>query len=97
MSRGRQYRQHHHGRVYQRARAQMFATRGTVCVHCGHDGAGEADYIVPLSVDPEQPIDPDGLQPAHGANYPCPTCGRKCNTERGGRLDYQQHRPTLDW
>lgn len=75
----------------------MFAQRGTTCVHCGHDGAGEADFITPLSIDPEQPIDAAALQPAHGANYPCPTCGRECNSERGNKVDYTQFKSRLAW
>ena len=75
----------------------MFAIYGTVCVHCGHPGAGEADHITPVVHDPGQPIDPHAMRPAHGSNAPCPTCLRKCNQERGTRTDYVQYRPAIDW
>ena len=75
----------------------MFARYGTVCIHCGHDGAGEADHLNPISRDPEQKPDPDLMRPSHGSNYPCPTCGRCCNQEKGNRTDYVQFRPKLAW
>lgn len=76
---------HRTGRPYQRARREMFAIYGTICHLCGHDGAGEADHLVPISIDSTQPVDPHGMRPAHGANAPCPTCGRRCNASRGNR------------
>lgn len=75
----------------------MFAIYGTICHLCGHGGAGEADHLVPISADADQPIDPHAMRPAHGANAPCPTCGRKCNTERGARSVQTFYRPALDW
>ncbi|GAA5048248.1 hypothetical protein HNP84_000216 [Thermocatellispora tengchongensis] len=74
---------HRAGRPYRRAREQMFQLYGDTCHICLHPGAGEADHLVPVSIDGAQPIDPHAMRPAHGANAPCPTCGRKCNTERG--------------
>lgn len=70
------------GRPYRRARELMFATFGRVCHLCLHDGATDADHLVPISVDSEQPIDYMLMRPAHGVNG-CATCGRKCNQERG--------------
>ncbi len=93
MSRSR----HRVGRPYRRARAQMFAIYGHTCHLCGHGGAGEADHLTPISADADQPIDPHAMRPAHGANSPCPTCGRKCNTERGARSVRMFYRPALDW
>jgi hypothetical protein len=75
----------------------MFATYGTVCHICGHDGAGEADHLIPVSLDAEQPLDPHAMRPAHGANSPCPTCGRKCNTERGNKAIPTTVRTSQDW
>ncbi|MFD4658018.1 HNH endonuclease [Kitasatospora sp. NPDC058444] len=93
MSRAR----HRSGRPYQRARRAMFAIYGTVCHICGHEGAGEADHLTPVSVDPGQPLDPHGMRPAHGANAPCPTCLRLCNTERGARPITKAVRTSRDW
>lgn len=76
---------HRAGRPYARARREMFAIYGTVCHICNHEGAGEADHLEPVSLNPGQPVDPHLMRPAHGANAPCPTCGRLCNTERGNR------------
>lgn len=88
---------HRSGHRWRLARAQMFATYGTTCIWCGHAAAGEADHITPVSVDPSQPIDPHAMRPSHGSNYPCPTCGRKCNQERGTRPDFQMYRPAVDF
>lgn len=88
---------HRKGRPYRTARTQMFAIYGHTCHLCGHGGAGEADHLTPVSVDADQPIDPHAMRPAHGANAPCPTCGRKCNTERGNRDASTFYRPALDW
>lgn len=76
---------HRGGRPFARAKARMHELYGYTCHLCGHDGAGEADHLTPISVWPDQPIDPELMRPAHGANYPCPSCGRKCNTERGAK------------
>lgn len=88
---------HREGRPWRRAKRQMLAARGTVCWLCGHDGGLEADHVTPVSVNPGQPVDPGGIRPAHGANYPCPTCGRKCNTERGARPPQQPLRTSKAW
>ena len=80
-----------------RAKAAMFAAYGDVCIHCGHPGAGEADHLTPLSVDPEQPVDYRTMRPSHGSNYPCPTCERRCNQERGTKPISSVHRPKWEW
>lgn len=82
MPTGRHHK-HRGGRPQQRAKARMHEMYGYVCHLCGHDGAGEADHLISLKDWPDQPVDPTLWRPAHGANYPCPTCGRKCNQERG--------------
>lgn len=71
---------HSNSRPGRRARLQMFAIYGTVCHLCGHDGADSADHLIPISVWPQQPIDPHLMRPAHGR--PCPTCGIRCNRAR---------------
>ncbi|WP_204045700.1 hypothetical protein [Acrocarpospora phusangensis] len=69
----------------------MFLIYGRVCWICGHEGAGQADHLVPISIDEDQPIDPHAMRPAHGSSAPCPVCKgrdgspRKCNQERGNR------------
>lgn len=78
----RQQSPHRHGRPYRRARTQMFAIYGDLCHLCGHPGARSADHLTPISVWPGQPVDPHLMRPAHGIEG-CPTCARKCNTERG--------------
>lgn len=88
---------HRTGSKYLKARAIMFARHGHVCWICGHDGAGDADHVIPVSLDPDQPIDPDGMRPAHGAYSPCGICGRRCNSERGNRTNFTVFRPKLDW
>jgi len=74
----------------------MFALYGTICHLCGHGGATDADHLVPISVDSDQPIDPHTMRPAHGVNG-CPTCRRKCNQSRGNRLEAIVFRPVIDW
>jgi hypothetical protein len=94
---------HRTGRPWRRAKAQMQATYGDICHLCGHPGAGEADHLDALAIDPTQPIDWRRLRPAHGSNYPCPTCpgndrrGRACNQERGIRPADQVFRPKGAW
>ena len=73
---------HRAGHKYRQARQQMFQHYGTTCHLCGHEGADTADHLEPISVNPNQPVDPHRMRPAHGVDG-CPTCGRKCNQERG--------------
>lgn len=94
---------HRAGRPYLRARAQMFAIYGHVCWICGHGGAGEADHLIAIAIDSDQPIDPHAMRPSHGSNYPCPVCKgragkpRCCNQERGTKPVTSMFRPALDW
>lgn len=88
---------HRDSAPYRKARREMFATYGDICHICGHAGAVEADHLVPISRQPEQEIDAHAMRPAHGANGPCPTCGRKCNTERGNRAIRRSVRTSQDW
>lgn len=79
------HHKHRGGRPNARAKRKMHELYGYVCHLCGHDGAGESDHLIPVSVWPDQPVTAELRRPAHGANYPCPTCGRMCNTERGAK------------
>ncbi|MGI5232873.1 hypothetical protein [Actinoallomurus sp. CA-142502] len=75
------------GRPWRRARAQVLAA-STVCVLCGHEGAGDVDHDPPLTVIRAlglDPCDPALLRPAHGSLSRCPTCGRCCNQIKGSR------------
>lgn len=78
------------GARWRAARELMFATYGTQCHLCGHDGAGEADHVVPREVWMEEGghgDDPSNLRPAHGFATRCyvcdPTRGKCCNQSRG--------------
>lgn len=82
----------------------MFAIFGDTCHLCGHGGARQADHLIAVSVDPGQPIDPYDMRPAHGGgdprrglDNPCPTCGRRCNQERGNKPVDSVFTPALDW
>lgn len=98
MARRPEYRRMHTGSAYLRAREEMFLYYGHTCWLCGHEGANDADYIIPASVDPEQdPGDAHNKRPAHGSNSPCPTCGRKCNQSRGNRAPSIPLITSEDW
>ncbi|MFF7180150.1 HNH endonuclease [Streptomyces sp. NPDC008121] len=68
---------------YRKARARFLAEQD-VCHICGHAGADVIDHITPVSKAPHLARDQDNWAPAHGVNG-CPTCGRKCNGEKGDR------------
>lgn len=76
---------------------------GEVCHICGHGGATEADHLVPITVDPDQPVDPHLMRPSHGSSAPCPVCvgaggkPRKCNQERGNKPLRAPLRTSQDW
>jgi 5-methylcytosine-specific restriction endonuclease McrA len=74
----------------------MFAIYGRTCWLCGHDGSTDADHLVPISVDSAQPVDPQGMRPAHGVRG-CPTCGVKCNQVKGNKLDLPRLVTSEDW
>lgn len=96
-----------HGRPWRRARAQLFglppfteAARPDVCWICGHAVTTDADHDPPLVVLLALDLDPCDLQylrRAHGSRC-CPTCGRKCNQEKGSMVGYQPAEPSSrDW
>lgn len=67
---------------YRKARARILA-ESDVCIVCGHGAADAVDHIHPVSKGGAK-LDPDNLAPIHGVDG-CPTCGRKCNNEKGDR------------
>lgn len=93
---------HRGGHRFTIAKRTMFALYGDTCHLCGHPGARQADHLAPLAIDPDQPVDPEMMRPAHGAaqppyDNPCPTCGRRCNQERGKRTDFAMFKPAMSW
>jgi 5-methylcytosine-specific restriction endonuclease McrA len=71
------------GRPWRRLRAEVLAA-STVCVLCGHDGAGDVHHLVPRSQGGDL-LDPANCAPAHGALSPCPWCLIACNQSAGIR------------
>lgn len=93
---------HRGGYRFRKEKARMFALYGDTCIHCGHDGARQADHLTPLAVDPDQPVQAELMRPAHGGaqqgfDNPCPTCSRRCNQERGSKLDFAMFKPRMTW
>lgn len=88
---------HRKGYTYQvRIRPEVFARYGDTCWICGHPGSTDADHLVPLSLDPDQPLEVDAFRPAHGVGG-CPTCGRKCNQERGNKTNFNVFKAKIPW
>ncbi|MET9952378.1 HNH endonuclease signature motif containing protein [Streptomyces sp. NPDC006339] len=81
---------------YRKARARFLADND-VCHICGHAAADTVDHVVPVSAGAD-PTDRDNWLPAHGVNG-CPTCGRKCNGEKGDRAmsPASTFRTSRDW
>jgi 5-methylcytosine-specific restriction endonuclease McrA len=67
---------------YRQVRARILA-ESDVCIVCGHSAATAVDHIHPVSKGGAK-LDPDNLAPIHGVDG-CPTCLRKCNSEKGNR------------
>lgn len=84
------------GRPWQRARQKCLAI-SDVCYMCGHAGSQDVDHIEPLAHGGAS-LDPKNLAPLHGA-YGCPTCGRKCNQEKGDKplSAVVRLRTSVDW
>jgi len=81
---------------YRKARARFLADND-VCHVCGHPAADTVDHVVPVAAGAD-PADQDNWQPAHGVTG-CPTCGRKCNGEKGDRSvsAVSSFRTSRDW
>jgi 5-methylcytosine-specific restriction endonuclease McrA len=67
---------------FRKTRARILA-ESDVCIVCGHSAADAVDHVIPVSKG-GAPKDPDNLAPIHGVDG-CPTCGRKCNNEKGDK------------
>lgn len=67
---------------YRKIRARILA-ESDVCIVCGHTASDAVDHITPVSRGGARK-DPDNLAPIHGV-LGCPTCGRKCNNEKGDK------------
>lgn len=81
-------------RRYRRLRAEMLRDNDT-CHICGHLGADVADHDTPVSKGGAR-IDPANMKPAHGVKG-CPTCGRKCNSEKGANATTEVLVTSRDW
>jgi hypothetical protein len=75
----------------------MFAAHGRTCWFCGHAGAQDGDHLDPPSRGGAM-FDPDNLRPIHGVAG-CPSCGRKCNREKGDKslADVERLVTSQDW
>jgi 5-methylcytosine-specific restriction endonuclease McrA len=82
-------------RRYRTALRHVQAT-GPICWLCGHAGSDSLDHVIPASIAPELASDPGNWRPAHGVRG-CPTCGRKCNQQRGTRMTITQSRRSRAW
>ena len=80
-----------HGRPWRRLRAKVLAL-SDVCHVCGHPGSQSVDHLIARAVDPRRTLDPSNVAPAHGVQG-CPTCGRRCNQERGTGQPRRAGRP----
>lgn len=88
---------HRTGHRARQVRAQTFEVHGTTCWICGHEGAGESDHAVPVSVDAGLALAVENRRPAHGTSSRCPTCGRACNQERGAKPASSVFVPAVEW
>lgn len=82
--------------AYRTMRASILAEDDT-CIWCGHPGSDATDHLTPVARG-GAPIDRDNLAPIHGVAG-CPTCGRKCNNEKGTGALHQASRlvTSRDW
>ena len=69
------------GRKRQQRNARILSA-SDVCHICGHTKADAVDHVIALARGGSD-TDPANLRPAH--HLPCPTCGHKCNLEKGDR------------
>lgn len=81
---------------YRKVRARILAA-SDVCIMCGHANADAVDHIVPVARGGPRK-DPGNLAPIHGVTG-CPTCGRKCNNDKGDKLLSEVTRlvTSVDW
>jgi 5-methylcytosine-specific restriction endonuclease McrA len=69
-------------RAQRRVNQQILAA-SDVCHLCGHTGADAIDHVIPLARGGSDAV--ANKAPAHH-DVPCPTCGHRCNREKGARL-----------
>jgi hypothetical protein len=81
---------------FRQMRARLLA-HSDVCIMCGHAGSQAADHVIPVARGGAR-LDPDNLAPIHGTDG-CPTCGRKCNNDKGDKLLSEVKRlvTSVDW
>ena len=81
---------------FRQMRARLLA-HSDVCIMCGHSGSQAADHVIPVARGGAR-LDPDNLAPIHGTDG-CPTCGRKCNNDKGDKLLSEVKRliTSVDW
>lgn len=81
---------------FRQMRARLLA-HSDVCIMCGHGGSDAADHVIPVARGGAR-LDPGNLAPIHGTDG-CPTCGRKCNNEKGDKLLSEVKRlvTSVDW
>lgn len=57
--------------------------RSDVCHICGHPGSDAVDHVIPIAQGGADDL--SNKAPAHH-DVPCPTCGHKCNREKGNKI-----------
>jgi 5-methylcytosine-specific restriction endonuclease McrA len=81
---------------YRQIRARIL-TASDICIMCGHAASDAVDHVVPVARGGAR-RDPDNLAPIHGV-VGCPTCGRKCNNDKGDKLlsEVKRLNTSVDW
>lgn len=64
-----------------------------ICHLCGHGGATSGDHVLPVATHPHLELDAGNVKASHW--WPCPTCGKRCNSIKGTRRMASVH-PTLN-
>lgn len=82
-------------RRWNQLRAEILSLND-VCWICSHPYSETLDHILSPKYYPELRMDPANLRPAHGVRG-CPTCGRRCNQERGDKLEVPSPKPESWW
>lgn len=81
---------------YRKLRALVLA-HSDVCIMCGHTGSQAVDHVIPVARGGARKS-LGNLAPIHGVDG-CPTCGRKCNNDKGDKLLSEVKRlvTSVDW
>lgn len=72
------------GHARRKARSACFAMHGRTCWLCGHPGSQDVDHLNPPKNGGAM-FDPANLRPIHNVTHGCPSCGRKCNRDKGDK------------